>query len=114
MLRVLPGKLSAEAVKKNLAILDHLATLDKSSGNLQVLKRATRGPDGRLARAERGGAERRLRLRVRTGRMAGSETLAEQEKIESAICVAILAKMAMLRKNQGMLDGKVAKGMWQC
>jgi hypothetical protein len=35
------------------------------------------------------------------------------EKIESAICVAILAEMAMLRKNQRMVDGKVAKGMWQ-
>jgi hypothetical protein len=28
-------------------------------------------------------------------------------------CVAILENVAMLRKNQGMLDGKVAKGMWQ-
>jgi hypothetical protein len=91
---------------------------------------ALQGPavEGRRAgvRAER---RLRLRVRVRTGRpavgmvarsgdrpqpVAGSGTLAKQRKIESAICVAILAKMAMLRKNQGMLDGKVAKGMWQC
>jgi hypothetical protein len=43
----------------------------------------------------------------------GQRLRVEQEETESAICVAILAEMAMLRKNQDILDGKVAKGMWQ-
>jgi hypothetical protein len=80
MLRVLPGKLRAEAVKKNLAILDHLAgdqraedkmgkwkvepvqksvavlgsvaALEESSRNLEVFKTAARPPGGGLGASE--------------------------------------------------------------
>jgi hypothetical protein len=43
------GDTERQSYEKNLAILDILAPLEKSSGSLQVLKRATRGPMAALA-----------------------------------------------------------------
>jgi hypothetical protein len=143
------AKSEVDPVKNNLAILDHLAALEKSSGKRGAFQEGPRGPCGPLVKTCGGGeldggarrtgiksvqngwgrGSRRTEIKIKSkiknwetgdhlwrsahNQWPGQRLVAEQEKIEIAICVAMLAEMAMFRKNQGMLDGKVAKGMWQ-
>jgi hypothetical protein len=137
MLRALLWRSGVNLVENNLAILDHLAALEKSPGKNGALQEGPRGPRGPLARTSgrrNGGGRDTRRTEIKSKIKSNSKSKSKskikskskkgengggrdpslnREKIESANCVAILAKMAMLRKNQGMLDGNVAKGMWQ-
>jgi hypothetical protein len=95
--------------ENNLRLLDLLNPLDNSSGNLQVFKRATRGAMDALG----GGGNSEVGSRGAEVGSRNKERLVRQVSKQVEKYVAMLAKMAMFRKNQGMLDGKVAKGMWQ-
>jgi hypothetical protein len=111
--------------EKNLRLLNIFDSLEKSSGNLQGLKRRTRGASGALDGSNSEFGSRKSGVGGQKTEFSSSQAAvpfvpdafyflgAEQRKIESAICVAILENVAMFRKNQGMLRGKVAKGMWQ-
>jgi hypothetical protein len=101
--RGLAMEAGSQPSEKNLRILDIFDPLEKSSGNLQVFKRVTRGAMDALEGSRGAGVGSRHK-----------ERLVGQVRCKCEKYVAVLAMLAMLRKNQGMLDGKVAKGMWQC